>query len=354
MSEVFTFENLYNAYLYTRKGKRDKRCVARYENNALEMTMILAEKLQSKTYQLGDYYEFKIYEPKERIIKAPPFRDRVVQRCLCEQTLEPAIERHLIYDTYACRRGKGTHAALDRAEEFMKKFWRHNGLSGWIIKGDISKYFYSISHEILKKNLYPLLKEYDVWWLIIKILNSADNPGLPLGNQSSQWFANFYLSNFDHYVKEMLRVKYYIRYMDDWIALVETKDKAKYILEKMKEYLWEELRLETNKKTQIFPLKNGVDFLGFHLYITDTGKVIRKIRRDSKERMKRKLKAFKVKYELGLISKEDIDRSYESWKGHARHGSCYRLIQSMDKLYNDIFEGDGRDGTSDNKLIFKR
>lgn len=354
MSEVFTFENLYNAYLYTRKGKRDKRCVARYENNALEMTMILAEKLQSKTYQLGNYYEFKIYEPKERIIKAPPFRDRVVQRCLCEQALEPAIEKHLIYDTYACRRGKGTHAALDRAEEFMKKFWRRNDLNGWIIKGDISKYFYSISHEILKKNLYPLLKEYDVWWLIIKILNSADNPGLPLGNQSSQWFANFYLSNFDHYVKEVLRVKYYIRYMDDWIALVETKDKAKYILEKMKEYLWEELRLETNKKTQIFPLKNGVDFLGFHLYITDTGKVIRKIRRDSKERMKRKLKAFKVKYELGLISKEEIDRSYESWKGHARHGSCYRLIQSMDKLYNDIFEGDGRDGTSDNKRIFKR
>ena len=114
----------------------------------------------------------------------------------------------------------------------------------------------------------------------------------------------------------------------------------------MKEYLWEELRLETNKKTQIFPLKNGVDFLGFHLYITDTGKVIRKIRRDSKERMKRKLKAFKVKYELGLISKEEIDRSYESWKGHARHGSCYRLIQSMDKLYNDIVEGDGRDGTA--------
>lgn len=129
--------------------------------------------------------------------------------------------------------------------------------------------------------------------------------------------------------------------MDDWVAIVETKQEAKEMLESMKEFLCINLKLKTNDKTQIFPLKNGVDFLGFHLYITKTGKVIRKVRRDSKEKMRRKLKTFDTLYELGLISKEEIDRSYESWKGHVSHGSCYRLIQSMDKLYNNIFEGDG-------------
>ena len=346
MTEIFTFENLYDAYLYTRKGKRNKECVARYEYYALEATKYLEGKLKNKTYKIGNYFSFNIYEPKKRLIMAPLFRDRVVQRCLCEQVLEPVIEKHLIYDTYACRKGKGTHAALNRTEEFMKKYWRHNSIDGWIIKGDISSYFASITHDILKMNLYSLLKEYDIWWLITKIINSTENPGIPLGNQSSQWFANFYLSKFDHFVKEVLKIKYYVRYMDDWFAIVETKEKAQKILKLMKKFLLNELKLKTNNKTQIFPLKNGADFLGFHLYLTSTGKVIRKIRKDSKERMKRKLKSFKIKYELGLITKEEIDRSYKSWKGHAIHGSCYRLIQEMDKLYNDIFEGDGLNDTT--------
>lgn len=341
LAEIFTFENLYDAYLYTRKGKRDKECVTRYGYNVLENTLCLEEKLQNRTYKLGGYFEFKVYEPKERVIMAPPFRDRVVQRCLCKQVLEPAIERHLIYDTYANRIGKGTHAGLDRTEEFMKKYWRQHGLDGWIIKGDISKYFYSIDHNILKMNLYPLLKDYDVWWLATKIINSTASPGIPLGNQSSQWFANFYLSIFDHYVKEVLGVKHFVRYMDDWVAIVETKKEAKEILKNMEEFICATLKLKTNDKTQILPLKNGTDFLGFHLYATKNGKVIRKIRRNSKEKMRRKLKTFKVQYELGLICKEEIERSYKSWKGHASHGSCYFLIQEMDKLYNSIFEGDG-------------
>lgn len=341
MTEVFTFENMYNAYLYTRKGKRDKQCVIRYELHSLEATDYLSTRLQNQTYKLGDYYAFKVYEPKERVVMAPPFRDRVTQRCLCEHVLLPAIEKHLIYDTFACRVGKGTHAGLYRLEDFLKKYYRKNGRDGWIIKGDISKYFYSIDHDILKRKLYPLLEDYGLNWLLDQVIDSTDNPGIPLGNQSSQWFANFYLSCFDHFVKEVLRVKHYIRYMDDFVAIVETKEEARDILNRMKEYLWDELRLETNRKTQIFPIKNGVDFLGFHTYITETGKVIRRVRRDSKEKMKRKLKTFKMKYKNGEMTKEQITHSYNSWKGHASHGSCYRLIQEMDKLYNEIFEGDG-------------
>jgi len=336
--DIFSFKNLYRAYLYTRKGKRDKECAARYGYHALEATNFLSSKLKSKTYKMGDYYEFKVYEPKERAVMAPPFRDRVVQRCLCEQVLTPVVEKQLINDTYACRKGKGTHAGIDRTEELFKKYYRKNGIDGWIIKGDISKYFYSIKHNILKRNLKPLLSEYDVWWLVEKVIDSTEGDGIPLGNQSSQWFANFYLSKFDHFVKEKLQIKYYIRYMDDWIAIVETKDKAKEMLKSMKDFLKNELGLETNAKTQILPLKNGADFLGFHIYITATGKVIRKIRAKSKKTMKRKLKAFKKKYAAGETTKEAISKSYESWKGHARHGNCYGLIKEMDVLYNSIFE----------------
>lgn len=341
MTEAFTFNNLYDAYLFTRIGKRDKKCVIRYELNALSKTMKLYEDLSDKSYVIGDFHSFYVHEPKTRLIMAPPFEDRVAQRCLCEQTLKDTIERHLIYDTYACREGKGTHKGLYRLEGFLKAYYRKNGRDGWIIKGDIAKYFYSIVHSILKAKLYPLLKEFEVEWLLDQIIDSTSCPGIPLGNQSSQWFANFYMSCFDHYVKEVLGVKYYIRYMDDWVAILETKEEAQKALKKMKVFLWEELRLETNHKTQIFPIKNGVDFLGFHTYITESGKVFRKVRRDSKEKMKRKLKAFKVKYDNGEMTKEQIKFSYGSWKGHVMHGNCYRLIQEMDKLYNEIFEGDG-------------
>lgn len=345
--EVFTFENLYKAYLYTRKGKRDKECVARYGFHALEATNYSKLLLRDKRYKAGNYYEFTVYEPKVRTVMAPPFRDRVVQRCLCEQVLMPVIEKHLIYDTYACRKNKGTHAGLDRTEEFFRRYWRKNGNDGWIIKGDISKYFYSIKHEILKKNLKPLLKEYDVWWLVENVIDSTDGDGIPLGNQSSQWFANFYLSKFDHYVKEKLRIKYYIRYMDDWVAIVNTKEEAKQYLQEMKNFLERELQLKTNDKAQVFPMKNGVNFLGFHIYITDSGKVIRKIRTESKRTMKHKLKSFKKKYENRTMTKEAIVRSYKSWKGHASHGSCYGLIKEMDVLYNRIFKkGDDINGTS--------
>lgn len=339
-TDYFSFENVYKGYLYTRRGKRTKQCVQEFESRALENVIGISKDLQNGTYTLGDYWVFTIFTPKERVIKAPPFRDRVMQRVLSKEILEPTVGKHLIHDTYACQEDKGTHAGLYRLEDFLRKYYRKNGREGYIIKGDISKYFYSINHDILKTNLYPLLKEYKLEWLLDQIIDSTDCPGIPLGNQSSQWFANFYLSCFDHYVKEVLGVKYYLRYMDDFIAIVETKEEAREILEQMKSFLWRELRLKTNSKTQICPIKNGADFLGFHTYITASGKVYRKLRKDSKEGMKKKLRKFKRLYQAGQITKEEIDSSYASWKGHAAHGNTKNLFIHTDKLYAEIFEGD--------------
>lgn len=128
--------------------------------------------------------------------------------------------------------------------------------------------------------------------------------------------------------------------MDDWVAIVETKEEANNVLNKMKDLLWSELRLKTNAKTQIFPIKNGVDFLGFHTYITQTGKVIRRIRRDSKERAKKRVKGFKKLYDEGEINKDTIIQSYSCWKGHAAHGDTKGLFRVTDQLYAEIFEGD--------------
>lgn len=335
--QLFDFEEVYNGYLYTRKGKRGKQCVKRFELYALENTLNIHRDLTDRTYKLDPYHSFYVHEPKKRLIQAPSFRDRVMQRVLCKSVLEPVVNKHLIYDTYACRTGKGTHAGLYRLEDFMRRYYRKHGRDGYIIKGDIAKYFYSISHDILKDRLYPLTEPYDIEWLLDMIIDSTDNPGLPLGNQSSQWFANFYLSSFDHYCKEVLGLKYYIRYMDDFVAIVESKEQAKFILDLMERYLWDELRLKTNKKTQHFPIKNGVDFLGFHTYITESGKVYRKIRKDSKERVKRKLKKLKRLYQEGKVSEETIKLIYDSWRGHAGHGDTHGLFWVTDRLYADIF-----------------
>lgn len=341
--KAFSFGNLYQSYLMCRCGKREKTTTIKFELQVLENIYKLAFLLQKKKYEIGEYNYFCIYEPKKREIMALTFEHRVVQYCLCKYILEPVIEKHLIYDTYACRLGKGTHKGLYRLDDFLKQHYRKHGLNGYIIKGDISKYFYSIDHDILKNMLYPMIDE-SIYWLLDQIIDSTKNPGIPLGNQSSQWFANLYLSSFDHWVKEKLRIKYYIRYMDDWIAILPTKEDAHCCLQEMEKYLWEKLKLRTNEKTQIFPIKNGINFLGFNSRLAKTGKVIRKVRQKSKSAMKRKLRKFKCLYVADKIAKENIELSYNSWLGHAKHGHCYRLIQSMDKYYKKVFEGDGIDG----------
>ncbi|OHW62895.1 reverse transcriptase [Andreesenia angusta] len=340
MKEIFSFENLYEAYRMTRRGKRAKSCVIRYELHALEATKFLADRISDRTYRMGKCIEFTVHEPKKRLIRAPLFRDRVVQQCLCKHILEPELDHRLIYDTYACRKGKGTHKGLDRLEEMLRKHYRKNGTSGYFIKGDIAKYFKSIDHKELKNRMYPLLSKHKIEWILDQTIDNEQGVGINLGFQSSQWYANFYMSSFDHFVKEKLKVKHYIRYMDDWMAIVDSKEEANRILLEMKRYLKSELKLDTNKKTQIFPVKNGLDFLGFHTYLTDSGKVIRKIRRSSKQAMNRKMKTFKKKYKSGRITKDQIDRSYSSWTGHASHGNCYKLRIDMDKKYKEIFKED--------------
>ena len=274
-----------------------------------------------------------IYDPKEREIQALSFADRVFQHLLCDNILMPYLEPRLIYDNAACREGKGTHFALNRLGKFMREHYKKYGAEGYILKFDIRKYFNSIDHVVLKNKLKGFPDE-EVKQLLYHIIDSyAKEPeteepsqrGLPLGNQTSQWFALWYLNGLDRLIKEKFGIKYYSRYMDDGILIHENKTYLKQCLEEMTAYVEKELKLSFNEKTQIFPISQGADYLGFRFYLTDTGKVIRRLRTSNKKRWKRRLKLYQKQYRQGTKNFEEITRSMKSYQGHLKYGNTYRL-----------------------------
>lgn len=330
------FNNLYAAYLDARKGKRWKLAVARFEVNVLENITYIHYMLTTKKYKLSPYNCFMVHEPKERLIMYNSFRDKIVQHSLCDNVLEPRLQKTFILDNYASQKGKGTHFGLGRLKKFMRDYYRHYGADGWVLKCDVKKYFYSIDHDILKSQIRRHIHDPDVLWLIDMIIDSTEGKGIPIGNHTSQWFAVLYLSGMDHFIKEQLRIKYYGRYMDDFYLIHHDKEYLKYCLSEILKYV-EKLDLELNGKTSIFPLYQGIDFLGFRTYMTESGKVVQKIRRDSKNRIRRKLKKFRKLLDEGRIDFGNILASYTSWTGHAGHGNSHHLIRRMDELFYSLF-----------------
>lgn len=255
---------------------------------------------------------------------------------LCDNVLGPLLSKTFIYDNYASQKGKGTHFGLDRLKSFMQRYYRQFGADGWVLKCDISKYFYRINHDVLKSQLRRVIHDPDVLWLLDLIIDSTDGPGIPIGNHTSQWFAILYLSGMDHMIKERLGIKFYGRYMDDFYLIHPDKEYLLYCLEEIRKFLVP-LGLELNHKTAVFPLSQGIDFLGFRTYMTDSGKVVRKLRRESKNRIRRKLKKFRHLLDEGRITFETVVQSYSSWVGHAAHGNSYHLIRNTDELFYDLF-----------------
>jgi len=206
-----------------------------------------------------------------------------------------------------------------------------NNWGGYFLKCDIRKYFYSIDHSVLKSKLGKVFTEPDVFSLLCAILDSyevSDNIGLPLGNQASQWFTLFYLDSMDRLIKERLQIKYYTRYMDDFILIHHDKNYLRYCKDRISEHCGQ-LKLELNDKTQIFPIKNGVNYLGWHFYLTETGKVIRKLKTAGKKRIKGKLKLLQYKYSKRIFDFDDVKRSLVSINGHLLHGHTYRLRETL-------------------------
>lgn len=342
--QLFTFSVLYDAYKTARSGKRDKAGTAEFEAHALTYIERLTYLLQSGQYRPGKFETFFVYEPKKRLVQAPAFRDKVVQHALVDNFLYEAITRSFIEDSFASQIGKGVHVGLHRLKRNMQDYFlkrkghdeaarRAQGLpprppeewnyaDGWILKADVHHFFASINHDILKEKLKKRVKDPQIFNLLCVYIDST--AGLPLGYQTSQLLALMYLDDFDHWVKEVLHARYYGRYMDDFYIISDSKAQLQEYRERIEEYMTG-LKLELNSKTAIFPLKNGINFLGFHTYLDARGGIVMKVRRDSVQRMQARIKARKAAPPVTPEDKAKAINSWRAWDAHAAHGDTLNL-----------------------------
>ena len=344
--KVVDFHNMYKAYRKAKCGKDFKKSSARFNLAALDGVNALISQLRNKTYTVSGYNEFKVYEPKERLIQTTSFKDKVVQHCLCDNVIMPRLERVFILDNCAGQKGKGTLLGLDRLSDQMEEFHSKYGFDGYILKCDITKYFYNISHRQLKDIVsYHFGYDPDVCWLCNLYIDSTEGKGLPLGNQINQGFALLYLDGIDKLIKHELGIEYYGRYMDDFYLIHPSKDYLKYCLEVIRKYL-ETLDLTLNGKTQIFPFKNGVSYLGFHTYVTSEGQAIRRLKNQNKRNAQKKFLRMAKLVADGKLPMEKFQASYGAWKNHISHGNCYRLGKSLDEKIEPILQRRNEDGST--------
>jgi retron-type reverse transcriptase len=313
-ASVTSFENLMGAARKALRGKKSKSSAASFYFHMENEVIALQEELTSGSYIPSSYHLFEIREPKVRQICSSDFRDRVVHHAICN-VIDPFFERRLIFDTYACRRGKGAHAALKRAQDFVR-------LYPYFLKCDIQKYFQSIDHEILKNLLGRIIKDDQLLALLDLIIDHAVpgneiGKGIPIGNLTSQHFANFYLGEFDHYLKEECRLPGYVRYMDDFICFAEDKSDLAGLLEKIQEFIDQKLKLQLKEKvTRIAPVTEGVPFLGFRIF----SNLIR-LQRPNLIRLRRKLKSKENLYQRGQITETELASSVRSMVAHIAHAN---------------------------------
>lgn len=344
--QLCSFENLHLAFLKAKKGKSSKEPVAAFMRKREDEIFALQDELKSKTYQPGAYHSFFIHDPKKRLISAAPFRDRVVHHALCN-LIEPIYEARFIEDSYANRVGKGTHKAIDRAQEFSKKL-------PYVLQCDVKQFFPSIDHAILFRILSRQIADKDVLWLIENILISGrgvlaeeyemvyfegDDPstssgqglfaanrprGLPIGNLTSQFWANVYMNELDQFVKRDLKCKAYIRYVDDFLLFGNDKqllhNMRRAMIQKMAE-----LRLTLHEgSAQVFPTETGIPFLGFRIFPTH-----RRLKARRSLHFRRTLRSLVTSVREDYRTLAGLQASIQGWVNHVRFGDTWQLRKSV-------------------------
>ena len=304
--QICSIDNLNAADINARKGKAKQRGVQQHIINQDKNIQDLHVSLITKSFTTSPYKKFKIYDPKERDIFCLPYSDRIVHHAIMN-VLEPIFVKLFTADTYSCIRGRGIHAASFA----LRKALKDAGNTTYCLKLDIKKFYPSVNHDILKSLLRKKFKDNDLLWLLDNIIDSAE--GLPIGNYISQYLANFYLTYFDHWLKENKAVKYYFRYADDMVILSSDKAYLHSLLADIKNYLSNELHLTVKDNYQIFPVySRGIDFVGYVHYHSHT-----LLRKTIKKRFARKL------------SKGCSDLSIASYMGWAKHCNSKNLINKL-------------------------
>jgi len=340
LDEIFEFDNVLASYNQVCKGKRCHLNVIRYEEHRLSNLSDLQDRVLDYSYRPGRDVRFLVYEPKKREIVSNDFEDKIVQDVICNRALGPVISKKLIYDNYASQPGKGTGMALDRLNQFLHGYFNCYGTNeGYILQCDIRKYFDHIQIPIVANLIDELPFDTHIKDLLGYEIRSTnpDGVGICIGHQCSQWTAVYFLNKIDHFIKEVLHIKYYGRYMDDFYLIHPNKKYLQYCLEQI-QLMLEAIGLELNQKTQIMPLRNGIKVLGFHTYLGETGKVTMQIKSESKKRILKRFSKYKMLVESGTLSMEEVVYAYGSWKAYAIHGNTQGILYAIDRRFYDLFK----------------
>lgn len=327
-NKSLTYENLMKAHIQSRKGKGYRKEIILFNLKQEEYIIWLKEQLETCKYKHGGYTVFYITEPKKRKIEKSKYIDRIVHRWYVNSFMDKYFVPQFINTSYACIKNRGMHKAsldLQKGMRSCKSKWNNY----YILKMDVKKYFQNIDKEIMYNILLRKVKDKKVIWLTKEIIySSKGEKGLPIGNYTSQIFANIYLNELDQYIKHKLKCKYYYRYMDDGIILTETKEQAKELLNKIKRFLKIKLKLELNSKTQIFKSKQGVNFCGYKI---NENRI--KLRDKGKRKLKKKIKELKYKIEKEEITSKEAKRYLAGHMGYIKIANTYLLEK---KLFEEI------------------
>ncbi len=329
--KIYRWENIVLAFTKARKGKTKKKCVREFEKNLVKNLQQLQFELMTKTYTPKPLKTFVLRDPKTRKISKSCFRDRVVHHALCN-VIEPVFQKSFIHDSCANQKGKGNLFAISRFDKFLQKVTRNGKNKGWFngnqvkgycLKADVKHYFEEVNHEILINIIKRKIKDEYAIELIIKILQNYHNKekGMPLGNLTSQFFANIYLNELDQFAKHKLRIKYYIRYVDDFIILHPNKKQLNYWKKEIREFLGNKLHLQLHsQKSRIVRLSQGIDFVGFRNFYH-----LKLLRKRSIRKMQEKI----AEYTSGKINSKKFNEIYQGWMAYSKWATYPQTITAF-------------------------
>ena len=346
-NNILDIKVINDMYKKIKRNTKNKRKVEVFESNYVSNISYVKDILENKTYKVGKYNIFLIREPKLRIVMSQNIIDKLINHLVSKYFLVDIFESSLINENVATRLNKGTKEGINLTKKYLNKV---KDKRFYILKFDISKYFYNIDHKMIKNILVKKIKDKNVLDILFKIIDSTDESyvndkinnikrnikdskdillykkgkGLPIGNMSSQFLAILYLNELDHFIKKKLNIKYYVRYMDDGILIHEDKEYLKYCLNQIDKII-KKYKLELNHKTKIYKSSEGFDFLGFK-YVIKNNKVIMKVKNETKKRFKKKLKKSRDNKQLVLAS----------YIGHLGYGNCKKLILHYLKSFSKV------------------
>ncbi|MFH1650242.1 MAG: reverse transcriptase domain-containing protein [Candidatus Woesearchaeota archaeon] len=334
--QICSCKNLELAFQRARKHKTTKKYVIEFEADLKENLAQLRNELLLQTYKPKPLETFILRDPKTRKISKSDFRDRIIHHAICN-IIEPTFDKTFIDDSYANRIKKGTLNAIKRFDKFKKKASQNNTIRCYVLKADVKSYFDSVDHQVLLNILARKIDDKRVLWLIELILSNhkakQENKGMPLGNLTSQFFANVYLNELDQFAKHELKAKYYIRYVDDFVILHQSRKQLEDYKEKIDNFLADTLKLKLHPdKSHIIKLEKGINFLGFRIFFHHHLLVKRNMRKFEK-----KLNSMKQEYTNGKITREQVIEKFEGWLAYSGHANTYKYRRKVTSKFNNLF-----------------